>query len=494
AGLDLTGPLVFAPRTVVAAYAVGIVVTVVAAYLPARRSSRIEPVQALRDDIALPEGSLRRRFVVGVVMIGVGAGAMAVGLVTDVGSAGWWVGAGVLTVLLGTAAASPVLSRPLLALASAVYRRAFGMVGTLAGQNARRNPRRTTATASALMIGLALVTTMSILGTSASASVDQTIEENFSGDVVVSNAVGTPFSPAVGRQLAEEPAVDVVSRVRFGMARIDGAEEFLLGFDPESIADIVVFEMLDGRANPLGERELLVAEDEAEDLGLAVGDELEVQVPRGTQTFTVAGIYARNAFAGGAHLVSVDAMVAAGYPDEDNTLFLTAAGSQEDLLEAAREVTADLPLVSVKDQADYAEEQRAPIDQLLLLIYALLGLALVIAVLGIVNTLALSIIERTREVGLLRAVGLSRRQLRRMIGLESVVIALLGTLLGLVLGVVFGLSLLTALADQGLEAVVVPWGQLGAFVVAAVVVGILAALVPARRAARLDVLRAIATE
>ncbi|MDP3968618.1 MAG: FtsX-like permease family protein [Nocardioides sp.] len=496
-GLDMSGtPMVLAPRTVLAAYAVGVVVTVVAAYLPARRSARIEPVQALRDDIAMPEGSIHRRMLVGSALIVVGAAAMATGLLADVPQPVWWVGLGILAVLLGVSAASPVISRPFLAMAAAGYRRAFGTVGTLAGENARRNPRRTTATASALMIGLALVTTMTILGRSAGASVDQTIEENFSGDVVVSNAVGVPFSPQVANALEGDPAVGSVTRVRFAQLEVEGETRFGIGIDPGSVTDVVTLEMVDGDIAGLGPGEVLLAEDEADESGLGVGDEVVIAMPTGEQRLEVVGVYVPTPFAAAPFMVAVETLREGGYPDEDNSLFLTRAtpDGQEALITAARDATTDIPLISVKDQEGYAEEQRAPIDQLLLLIYGLLGLALVIAVLGIVNTLALSVIERTREVGLLRAVGLSRAQLRRMIGLESVVIAVLGTLLGVVMGIVFGLALLSAFADEGLEAVVVPYGQLLGFVVAAVVVGVLAALLPARRAARLDVLQAIATE
>jgi putative ABC transport system permease protein len=185
----------------------------------------------------------------------------------------------------------------------------------------------------------------------------------------------------------------------------------------------------------------------------------------------------------------------AGFPVGDNALIIMAAADAPvGLQNRLDEVVADNPVVTVKNEAAFAEEQRGPIDQLVLMIYALLGLALVIAVLGIVNTLALSIIERTREVGLLRAIGVSRPQLRRMVTLESVVIALLGALLGVGLGIGFGIALMYALRDEGLEVISVPWGQLGLFLALSLVIGVLAAVFPARRAARLDVLRAIATE
>jgi len=182
-----------------------------------------------------------------------------------------------------------------------------------------------------------------------------------------------------------------------------------------------------------------------------------------------------------------------GYPAQDNTLIINTDGSPG-VEEGLEKVVAKQPIVTVKDQGEFAEEQRAPIDQFVLIIYALLGLALVIAVLGIVNTLALSVIERTREVGLLRAIGVSRRQLRLMITLESVLISLLGTLLGVLLGIGFGIALMRAVRDEGLEVIAVPYGQMAMFLLLSVLVGVLAAVFPARRAARLDVLRAIATE
>ena len=193
-------------------------------------------------------------------------------------------------------------------------------------------------------------------------------------------------------------------------------------------------------------------------------------------------------------LTTLQTMEDLGYQPQDNTLIVDTDGSPGVQRAPGRQAVEDLPIVTVKDQAAFAEEQRAPIDQFVLIIYALLGLALLIAVLGIVNTLALSVIERTREVGLLRAIGVSRRQLRRMITLESVVISVLGTVLGVLLGTGFGIALMRAVRDEGLEVIAVPYGQMALFLVLSVLVGVLAAVFPARRAARLDVLRAIATE
>ena len=488
AGLDLSGPPL-------AAYSVAVLVTVAAALVPALRTGRIAPVQALRDDVALPESSLRRRLVVGLVLAVLGGAALLVGLFGDTAYAGWVVGGGVLAVLLGVTAASPLLSMPLLGAAAALFRRVFGTVGVLAGQNTLRNPRRTAATASALMIGLALAGTMSIAGASASASVDQQIEDSFVGDYVVTNVFGGPFSPSVAEALVDVEGVDRVAVERYDVARLEGDFVFVGAVSGEDL-DLLGLELLDGSRPPSGDREVLLAEQVADDADVRPGDTVVLEVPGGEQEWTVAGTYAANPVVPATALVSPEAFSGrAGFADQDRMLVVFGDGTAADVLgERIDEVLADQPTLAAQDQQEYAEVQREPIEQLVLMVFALLGLALVIAVLGIVNTLALSVIERTREVGLLRAVGLGRGQLRRMVTLESVAISVLGAVLGVVLGVLFGVVMMTALRDEGLEVISVPWGQLAVYLVLAVMVGVLAAVLPARRAARLDVLQAIATE
>jgi putative ABC transport system permease protein len=497
-GLDISGtPLVFEPRTVIAAYVVGLVVTTVAAYLPARRSARIPPIAALRDDVAMPESTLRRRLVAGVVLVAAGAGLMLTGLFASVPQPGYWVGGGILAALLGAAAASPVLSQPFLVAASALYRRGFGVVGRLAGQNSLRNPRRTAATASALMIGLALVTTMAIVGASSKASVDKSIADNFQGDLVVSNVYGVPFSPSIATRIEHTPGVASVTRLRYAQMQVKGQQNGVMGVDPATLTHAVRVEMVKGSTTALRDGTVLVTQKKAAKEHLTVGDTVSVKVPAGHRSYRVVGIYAdNNPVLFFPFTTTLGSLAKAGFQVADNYLMINKSpGTDTKQLQATIDKqTAKMPTVTVKDQAGYAAEQRGPIDQLLRLIYALLGLALVIAVLGIVNTLALSVIERTREVGLLRAIGLGRRQLRRMIRLEAVVIAVLGALLGVGMGVVFGLALMASLRDQGLEVISVPLGQMLVFVLAAGVVGVLAAVLPARRAARLDVLSAIATE
>lgn len=496
-GLDIAStPMVFLPRTVLATYAIGVLVTMAAAWIPARRTATIPPVAALRDDVAMPETSLHRRSVAGSVLVVLGTTAACVALFGEPPYSGWVLGIGVLAVLLGVAALSPFLAAPFLVVARRVFGKAFGIVGTLAGNNALRNPRRTAATASALMIGLTLCVTMAMLGASAKASVDQAVKENFVGDFVISNVYGMPFSASVADRLEGVEGIDAVTRLRYGVGMIDGENQGAMGVDADSLTRTTRIDMVAGSLDDLDDSSMVIDEGVADDEDLGVGDSVEFEMPTGTKRFEVVGVFEENPVLGFPYVTTLPALRAGGFPVSDNYVYVDAA-DDADLGEVRTELeraTQDLTMVTVKDQNGLAEEQRGPIDQLLMLVYGLLGLALVIAVLGIVNTLALSVIERTREVGLLRAIGLSRRQLRAMVRLESIVIAVLGTLLGSGLGLAFGWLLLEDLKSSGLEVIAVPWTQLGIFLVVSLVVGVLAAVYPARRAARLDVLDAIGTE
>jgi putative ABC transport system permease protein len=496
-GLDLSGsPLVFEPRTAVAAYLVGILVTAFAAYLPGRRAGRISPIEAMRDDVAMPERSIRRRTIVGTAMAALGAAAMGVGLFTEISNAIAYIGGGILFVVLGVALASPVIGRPVVAIVGVFYRRMFGSVGRLAEQNAQRNPRRTAATASALMIGLTLVSMMAVFGQSAKASIDKSIGESISADYVVSNAVGVPFSPTIADQVAQVPGVGSVARFRYTAAKVGGETTQVGGIEPVAFADAMDVTMDSGKVGDLAGQTLLVERNQAKDSGLKVGDSVKMSIAGTEASYRVVGIFEALPNIWSSYLTTLDAVSAAGLVPADNLAYVVRSpGADAAKVRAGIDsVIADLPTITLKDQSEFAAEQRAPIDQMLMLIYALLGLAVVIAVLGIINTLALSVIERTREVGLLRAVGLSRRQLRTMVRLESMVISVLGAVLGVGLGLVFGIALQRSQAESGIEVLSVPGVQLLMFVAVAALIGVLAAVWPARRAARLDVLRAITTE
>lgn len=494
-GMELGGGLVLAPRTVVVSYLVGVLVTIVAAYVPARRAAKVPPVAAMRDDVVLPESSRRVHGGVGAGLVLLGAGAMAAGLVLDVSNAALLVGVGILGVFVGVALLAPVLSGPIVRVIAGWYPKAFGTVGRLARENALRNPRRTAATASALMIGLALVSAISVVGASANASVDRALDDGMKAQFVIANAAGQPFSPAIADQARAVDGVAEVAQIRAAPATVDGEQSFVMAIDPAAFSQAATLEIVDGTADVSGGG-VLVGQRTAESEGLEVGDQLSVGLPAGTTDARVAGIYAEGALLSGGFVLGLDALEQGGIAPVDATVYVVAdpSASPARVESGLQEITAELPTVTVKDQEAYKEQSRNSINQLLSLVYALLGLAVLIAVLGIVNTLALSVMERTREVGLLRAVGLSRRQLRTTIRLESIAIAVLGAVMGVVLGVVFGVSLQRPLADDGLEVLSIPYASLGAFVLVAALVGVLAAVWPARRAARLDVLRAITTE
>jgi putative ABC transport system permease protein len=496
-GLDLSRaefPVTW--QTVAWSYGVGLVVTAIASILPAVRASRIPPMAAMRDDVALPEATLRRRVMVGVGLVVLGAAGMTFGLLGEGTTGLVLIGGGILAVLIGIALMSAWLGKPVLLLFEVVYRRLFGTVGSLAAQNALRNPRRTAATASALMIGLALMAMMSIFGTSASASTDAAIGKTLTSQFIISNVVGQSFSPDVAAQVRKLDGVQAVTQVRQAFPEIEGGRGFVAAMDPRTIRFAFAVPMTEGTLADLRPGTVAVTEREAKGKGLDLGDTVTMKFQGGDVKLRVVAIFGQAPVLPGNYLVTPDTLVKGGLAPLDSMVFVTKEPSADtDTVRAEIEqVTKDLPTVTVKDPEGYAAEQKKQVNQFLYLIYGLLGLSVIIAILGVVNTLSLSVIERTREVGLLRAVGLSRRQLRTMIRLESVVVAVFGALLGMVMGLVFGSALVLALEDQGLTELAIPWTWMAGFLVLAALTGVLAAVFPARRAARLDVLTAIATE
>ena len=357
--------------------------------------------------------------------------------------------------------------------------------------------RRYWAVTCALMIGVALVSMMAVFGSSTKASINKEIEKNFKADYLVSNSIGSDFSTAVGDEVAKVDGVATVSRVRWGMGEVGDGQEWIAAIDPATFGQVATLDTSAEALANLDRGGLLLDADTATELGLKTGDKVRMKLSGKPFDATVAGTYAATAGSAPArYLLSTKTWDANGGKLSDGQVYvrLTDGADAAAVGSALDKIVADLPTVSVKDVAGYAEEQAKPINQMLMIIYALLGLAVVIAILGIINTLALSVIERTREIGLLRAVGLSRRQLRSMLRLESVVIALLGATLGVVLGVVFGMAIQRALADEGFSTLQIPWVQLVAFVLMAGIVGVLAAVWPGRRAAKLKILDAIGSE
>ena len=491
-GIDLPeGDLVLAPRTLVVSLGVGVGVTAVAALLPARKAARVAPVEAMRDSGPAEERSLRKRGAAGAVLLVAGIVLLAVGL-TQVELA--LVGLGAAVTFFGVATLSPLVARPVASVLAAPFAR-MGVPGKLGRANAVRSPRRTSATAAALMIGLALVSAVSVLGASLKESVGAVVDRSFGADFVLTSSSFQGFSPSVVDQLREAPELDSVLAVRSSELRVRDVTAGVTGLDPDAALDVLQIEVVEGDLDSLDDGALAVQDSVASALGLSVGDRVPVTWSEtGDAELVIGAVYEENEFLS---RLAVGEQVLA-----DNTAsdLLEAVGvnsaegtSPADARRAVDAAVADLPTVTVEDRAEFVAGQRGQVDQLLNAVTVLLVLSVVIAVLGIVNTLALSVVERTRELGLLRAVGLQRRQLRRMIRVESVVIALYGALLGLVVGTGFGWALVRALRDQGITEFSLPVGRLVLVVVAAALAGVLAAALPARRAARLDVLQAVAS-
>jgi putative ABC transport system permease protein len=371
-------------------------------------------------------------------------------------------------------------------------------------RNAQRDRRRTAATAGALMVGLALVTMIGVLGASSTRSVEAAIDDVLRADFIVTTGAFQPFSTEVGDAIAEVDGVGTVSRIAVAPGVLGepepGAEPggfgaLISAVDPDTITDVLAVDVVDGSLTRLGDGRVALDESTAQDEDVSVGDEVTITWASGPQTYRVGAVLATGSQLDGV-VVSRQAMEQVTGPVQDVTLYVRAQdGVDATTLRAPIDEVVDrFPVVQVLDQSEFSDQVRGQVNQLLGLVYALLGLAVVIAVLGIVNTLVLSVLERTREIGLLHAVGTSRRQVRRMVRIEAVLIALFGALLGLGLGLAFGVAVQQSLADEGIDRLAVPWTLVLVVLAVSAVVGVLAAILPARRAANLDVLAAIATE
>jgi putative ABC transport system permease protein len=375
-------------------------------------------------------------------------------------------------------------------------------------RNAQRDRRRTAATAGALMIGLALVTMIGVLGASSTRSIEATLDDVLRADFIVTSATFQPFSPELGDAVQQVEGVAVVSRIGSAPVVIGtpaegtgtgaggiGGTDFASSVQPDTILAVLDVPVLEGSLDTLADGALALDTDTAGAQEVGVGDPVTVTWASGPREYELGAILGSGTQLTGA-TVSREEMLAAGEPEQDQVLYVSARqdADPEVVREALDAIVADYPVAQLLDQTEFADQVRGQVNQLLSLVYALLGLAVVIAVLGIVNTLVLSVLERTREIGLLHAVGTSRRQLRRMVRVEAVLIALFGALLGVGLGLAFGVAVQRSLADEGIDRLAVPWLLVGVVLVVSAVVGVLAAILPARRAAGLDVLAAIAAE
>ncbi|HEY1275700.1 MAG TPA: FtsX-like permease family protein [Thermoleophilaceae bacterium] len=505
-GIDLpnTGNVV-ETRTIVVSVLVGVVVTLVSAMFPAIRATRVTPMAALREG-DLP-GSARRGRVLTAFAVLLSLGGLAlicVGLfggIDDSGSAAGMVGGGAAAILLGVSLFSSRLVRPLASLVGKPMERIRGLTGRLARENAMRKPGRTAATSAALMIGLALVVFVTVFAAGINASVGKAIDRNFKGQLVLQNIDG--FSP-IPQQAVEEaarvPGVTTASSLSSSAGKVDGSDIRVAGVDPATVDSVLSLDWKKGSPatlSGLGAHEAIADDAWAKDNDLEVGDTVRVKTPtERTVTFTIRGTVKDNADLLGNLVVDQETLRTDFARTAPSMGFLAVApGANVDRVQDRVDdvITRAFPTVEVQNQQELKDSQRQQVNQLLGLIYALLSLAVIVSLFGIVNTLALSIHERTRELGMLRAVGMSRRQVRTMIRYEAVITALIGALLGTVLGIIFAALLSAPLSDEGFE-LAYPVPTLIILLILAAFAGVLAAIGPARRASRLNVLEALAYE
>ena len=505
-GLDLpqTG-LVFAPRTVVVSLVVGIGVTLLAGLAPAVRATRVPPIAAVREGSTLPRSRLAPYSpYIALVTIAAAVAMLVYAMFGDgvaVVQRLLLMAIGCLALFFGIALLSSRLVRPLASVVGWPARLIGGAAGKLALGNARRNPGRTAATAAALMIGIALVTFVAVLADGFKTSNSKAIKEQVIADYVVTSQDGfTPFVAAAGDAIERAPGSEQVAHVRSDLARAAGSGKYLTGIEPDRITQAYRFdwkagsdEILDG----LGSNGAVVSKDFADDKNLKLGSSFELVTPSNTsRTLEVKGIYDPPPFYPLLGAVSVTKTTFDQLYDRPRNqfTFVNVAGDPSaSATEALKASVSTFPDAKVLTRAEWIADQEEELAQLLNLLYVLLALSVIVSLFGMVNTLVLSVFERTRELGMLRAVGMTRRQVRRMIRHESVITALIGAALGLPLGIFLAFLVIKALSQFEVT-FSIPIGSLITFTIVAIVAGMLAAILPARRAARLNVLQALQYE
>jgi putative ABC transport system permease protein len=504
-GIDLpsTGTVIGA-RTVIVGLVVGMVTTLVSGLVPARRATHIEPVEAMREaDTPGAHPVSRKRLIAAGAVLGLGLAVLLLGLFGGAGgsAAASLLGLGVVVMMLGVAVLAPVLVRPLARFIGAPLVRWSRMTGRLARENTERQPQRTAITASALMIGLALVVFTTIFAAGLSGSFDKVIDEQLSrSSLIVTHDDGfSPVPTGVAEELARTDGVTTVSPLRWDQANVEGIGDSIpaSGVDPATVTQLFEPEIEEGSREGLGalrDDQAFASDSWAESNDLAVGDRFEVTTPPGNRVgYELVGTYDNQVGMLGEFLVTNGSMTKDWNQPDDAFILVGGEGSPETLARAAEDSLQGFPVAKAQTLEEYKDDVSGQVNQLLGLVYALLLLSVIVAVLGIVNTLALSVFERTRELGLLRAVGMTKWQTRRMVAGESVITALIGAVLGLVLGIVFALVISRPLADEGFV-LTFPIGTLIVVTILAGIAGMLAAIPPALRASRVDVLRAVTTE
>lgn len=493
--------LQLAPRTIVVGMVVGVLVTMVSAVLPARRASRVPPIAALRDNVISGRRSLRGRTIAGVVVLGIGLAVLFTGLFATFDSGPpeiVYVGIGAAVVFIGVSVLAPLVAAPVSHVIGWPFRRLFKIPGKLATENAARAPRRTSATASALMIGITLVTLASVMAASIRGTISDILGDSVNADVFVlpENQFDptSSFSPVLAERIAADPDIELVTRAQVGSALFNDTEFFITG-TTEGFDTFFPYDELEGTLE-VGPDQVFIDAAIAEAQGYALGDTLDLTFEStGTQQFEIVGIATGDVYSD-LIVMSTDEWVENYGAETDSQLYVNfVEGVTPDEGKITVEALADdIPSINVQTIEEIQTDAENQINQLLNLITGLLGLAVIIALIGVTNTMTLSVFERTREIGLLRAVGLSRRQTRRMIRSEASIIAVFGAILGVAIGVFFGWAILRALADEGFSAFVIPFASVIGWILVTGLLGIVFALLPAWRASKLNILEAIGHE
>jgi putative ABC transport system permease protein len=488
--------LVVSGTSVGAAFAVGIGATLLSALLPAVWATRIPPVAAIREGFRLSLGTVRTLTLIGVALVVLGGAGITWSLTTDPDTAPLFIvlGAGALMVFIGVALLSAALATPVAHLLGLPFRRVYGATGELARQNAAREPSRTAFTAAALMIGLALVSMSFVVGDSLRASFVRTLGSSVTADWYLGSDDFFGFSPQIAEQVAELPEIEAVTGVRGDRFLVGDSIKNFSAIDFSVAGDLLSLDVIDGEIT--GESGLILAKDPADDLGVSAGDTLTVVFQEtGEVALPVLAVYEDSSVLGN---WAIDmATFDANFTTRNDFLVVAKQAEGADPAQvrtALKEVATPFPQVKVEDKDEFTASQEEQLNILLAVIFVFLTMTIIIAFIGILNTLALSVFERTRELGLLRAVGMSRKQARRMIRVEAVIVSVFGALLGIGVGVVLGTALSVAIPDDVISVVQVPWSSLVLIVIFAALFGVVAALYPAWRAGRLNILDAIASE